>query len=480
MQEQPQDGMNRRTFIKQASIAAAATGMSAKSYARVLGANDRIRLGQLGCGDRSEGHVHMVQLASRQTAVETVAVCDIWKLAREHRAAQVKHFFNLEPKTYKYSEEMLAQKDIDGVMIATGDFQHAKLCAEVVRAGKDCYVEKPFANVLAEAIETRDVVKRSKQIVQVGTQHRSQPYPLAVRDIIRSGQIGDIVHIEQEWNVNEERWRFTPTDIGISTEMVQDVRMEWKRWFDERPSKLREEDTDWKRWLLGKPNRPFDPHVYLEFRLYKDYSSGIFDQWLSHGSDLVHLWTGETCPESVVSNGGIFTWKDRRENPDTCVTAVVYPKGFLYTYKTIFGNSYRSFARIHGRDGTIENYGGEGASLFTVTREGGRHEYDPFDSGPVYTKLPIVGPEKDGEKIVQVAGAPAPTSTGPDDDDVGHLMNWLDCMRDRKQPNATVDHGFSHSLVCIMAAQSYWSGKKLYWDAKAEQILDHPVDHVGT
>jgi hypothetical protein len=82
-----------------------------------------------------------------------------------------------------------------------------------------------------------------------------------------------------------------------------------------------------------------------------------------------------------------------------------------------------------------------------------------------------VGPEKDGEKIVQVAGAPAPTSTGPDDDDVGHLMNWLDCMRDREQPNATVDHGFSHSLVCIMAAQSYWSGRKLYWDAQAERIL---------
>jgi predicted dehydrogenase len=232
------------------------------------------------------------------------------ELAREHRAAQVKRAFNLEPQSFKYSEEMLALKDIDGVMIATGDFQHAKLCAEVVKAGKDCYVEKPFANVLSEAIETRDIVKQSKQIVQMGTQHRSQPYPLAVRDIIRSGRIGDIVHIEQEWNVNEERWRFTPMDTGYNKEMLMDTNMEWKQWLYGRTSQLKEEDTDWKRWLLGKPHRPFDPHVYLEFRLYKDFSSGLFDQWLSHACDLVHLWTGETYPESVVANGGIFAWKD--------------------------------------------------------------------------------------------------------------------------------------------------------------------------
>src|SRR6202046_4197894 len=358
MAENARTEIDRRTFVKQAGCTMLAAGMSAQSYARILGANDRIRLGQLGCGDRSQGHVHMVTLASKQMPVEVVAVCDLWSMAREHRAAQVKRAFNLEPQSFKYSEEMLALKDLDGVMIATGDFQHAKLCAEVVKAGKDCYVEKPFANVLSEAIETRNLVKQSKQVVQMGSQHRSQPYPLAVRDIIRSGRIGDIVHIEQEWNVNEERWRFTPMDTGHSREMLVDKNMEWKQWLYDRKSKLREEDTDWNRWLLGKSYRPFDPHVYLEFRLYKDYSSGIFDQWLSHGSDLVHLWTDEAYPESVMATGGVFTWPDGRENPDAAVAAVTYPKGFLYTYKTIFSNSYRSFARIQGRDGTIDNYGG--------------------------------------------------------------------------------------------------------------------------
>jgi predicted dehydrogenase len=469
MENNEKAGIDRRTFMKQATVAAAAVGMSARSYGRILGANDRIRLGQLGCGGRSHGHVHMAELASKQLPVETVAVCDLWSLARERRGAQVKQAFNLDPQFYKYSEDMLARKDIDGVMIATGDFQHAKLCAEVVRAGKDCYVEKPFANVLSEAKEARKAVKESKQVVQMGTQLRSEPYPLAVRDIVRSGRIGDIVHIEQEWNVNEERWRFVDMDTGNSSLMEQDRNMEWKKWLFDRKSKLREEDTDWERWLLGKPYQPFDPHIYLEFRLYKNFSSGIFDQWMSHGSDLVHLWTDETHPVSVMATGGVFAYKDQRENPDTCVAAVVYPKGFLYTYKTTFGNSYRSFTRIQGRDGTITCEGCEGGYLYTVTKEGGRDEFDE-ETVPDYRTIPVVASAREGEEIVQVPGAPPPSSRDPDDDDVQHMMNWLTAMQARKEPNATVDHGFSHSIVCIMAAQSYRSGKRLHWNAQTEEI----------
>ncbi len=452
----PANQPDRRHFLKLAGTAAALT---AKSYARILGANDRIRLAQLGCGGRGGGHIHMVHLAAKQTPVEVVAVCDIWSVARERRAKQVTDLFGTQPAVFQYSEEMLARPDIDGVMIATGDFQHAKLCIDVVQAGKDCYVEKPFANVLEEAKAARQAVKASKQVVQMGTQHRSQPYPLAVRDIIRSGRIGDVVHITQEWSTNEPRWRYIPR-------------------FDDgkHPPLLKEEDTDWKRWLLGKPYRPFDPHVYLEFRLYRDYSSGIFDQWLSHGSDLVHLWTDETHPVSAVATGGVLTWKDGRENPDNATVSLVYPKGFLYTYTTSFSNSYRSHSRIYGRDGTIENFGGEGASLFMVTREGGRHEVDPESmEGPIYKAVPGMGPEIDKAEILKLPDGPPPNSMGPSDDDVAHLLNWLNAMRARTEPNATVDHGFSHAIVCIMAAQSYWSGKKLYWNQASEEIVETAV-----
>jgi predicted dehydrogenase len=460
MNAQPDEKLDRRGFLTQvgsAMLASPASSLTARSYSRVLGANDRIRLAQLGCGSRSHGHVHMAHMAAERTPVEVIAVCDIWTLARERRASQVKDLFRTEPKTYKYSEQMLANPDIDGVMIATGDHQHAKLCIEVVQAGKDCYVEKPFANVLKEAKSARDAVKTSKQVVQVGTQHRSQSYPLAVRDIIRSGRIGDVVRITQEWNVNQPRWRhIRELDDGKT------------------PTLLKEEDTDWKRWLLGKPFRPFDPHVYLEFRLYREFSSGIFDQWLSHGADLVHLWTDETHPVSAVATGGILTWKDGRENPDNATVTFIYPKGFLHTYSTTFSNSYRSFSRIQGRNGTVENYGGEGASLFLVTREGGAQEFDPEDNArPRYTAPPAMGPPQDGAEIIRLPGGREPDSLGPSDDDVDHLVNWLNSMRDRKQPNATVDHGFSHAIACIMAAQSYWSGKKLYWDSSSENIVDH-------
>lgn len=488
---------DRREFLKQAAGTVIAAGIPARSYARIIGANDRIHIAQLGCGGRSMGHVHMVQLAAKQTPVETIAVCDIWSLAREARAKQVSDAFNNQPQMYKYSEEMLANKDIDAVMIATGDFQHAKLCAEVVQAGKDCYVEKPFANVLEEAKKTRAVVKASKQMVQMGSQHRSEPYQLAVRDLVRAGRIGPLVQIEQEWNVNQERWRFVGADTGngpssgrdyaryasMTPEERQKLRLsmveaeelrqkEWRKYLYGTPSKLKEEDTDWNRWLLGKPYEPFDPHKYLEFRLYKKYSAGIFDQWLSHGSDLVHLWSDQAYPTSVVANGGIFVWPDDRENPDTCIAAVTYPKGFLYTYRTTFGNSYRSFTRIMGRDGTIMNYGGEGASFFVVSKEGGRDEV----AGSVdYKSIPIIPPAKEDDEIVSVPGAPPPDSRGPGDDSVVHIMNWLNSIRSRQIPNANVDHGFSHALVCIMAAQSYWSGKKLYWDPQKEEIVDQPI-----
>lgn len=445
--------MDRRTFVKGVAGASALT-MNARSYARILGSNDRIRLGQLGCGDRSHGHVHMVQLASARTPVETVAVCDIWSLARARRAEQVRKVFGAQPLLFKYSEQMLSRNDIDGVMIATGDFQHAKLCVEVVRAGKDCYVEKPFANTIADAKEGRDVVKASKQVVQMGTQHRSQPYQLAARDIIRSGRLGKIVKIAQEWNVNMERWANRP-----------------------EVKELREEDTDWNRWLLGRPHQPFDPRVYLEFRLYKNFSSGIFGQWMSHGADLVHLWMDNTYPLSAAANGGIFVWKDGRENPDTATVAFTYPQGFMHTFTTTFGNSYRSFTRIQGTKGTLDNFGGEGASLFIATSEGGPQEPDPAGdiAQPRYTSPPMMGPSADGTEIVRVAGAPEADSIGPNDDDPVHIENWLSCMRSRGIPNATVDDGFWHSVSCIMAAQSYWSGKRVYWDPQQEEIVDQPV-----
>ena len=429
--------VSRRGFIGAATITAA-------SYSRVLGANERIRIGQLGIGSRGDGHTRMAAKSKDDMNVEITHVCDIWTHNREKAAANVEKAFGHRPKMYKYSEEMLAQKDLDAVMIATGDFQHAKLLVEVVKAGKDCYCEKPMANVFEEAKLARDTVVASKQVVQMGSQWVSDPYQNAVRDLVRSGVLGKISRIEQVWNKNEERWR-VPEDPDIET--------------------IREQDTDWNRWLLGKPYRPFDPKIYFEFRLYKDFSSGLIDQWMSHGCGLVHFYMDEDIPENVVANGGIFVWKDGRETADTLTAAANYRKGFSHVYQSQFGNSYGSHSAIMGTNGTMWSEGGEGSQKWIITGSGGQVT---DRRKPRQGHNPITG-----ERPITVPGVPPPTAN-PSDDSKWHFDNWVKCMRDRTTPNGSIATGFKHAVTIIMTARAYWEGKKIYWDPKREQILDQP------
>src|SRR5438874_6978264 len=182
----------------------AASAMPAASYERILGANDRIQIGELGVGHRASGHREMLKLTSRtDPKFDVRSVCDLWSVNRERAAADVQKIFGgPRPKTYKYSEEMLADKELDAVMIATGDHQHARLLAEVVKAGKDCYCEKPMANTLEDAKLARDTTLKSDRVVQLGSQWLSDPYQHKVRDMIREGQLGKIVAISQCWNLN--------------------------------------------------------------------------------------------------------------------------------------------------------------------------------------------------------------------------------------------------------------------------------------
>jgi predicted dehydrogenase len=202
--------------------------------------------------------------------------------------------------------------------------------------------------------------------------------------------------------------------------------------------------------------------MYFEFRLYKDFSSGIPDQWMSHGIDLIHYFLDDHFPRSVVAHGGIFAWKDGRENPDTFHALLEYPKGFLVSYSTSFGNDSDSFSRIMGKAATLINIGGEGSPRWKWVEEKGTHEDDPN--------------VKRAEKYITLPGNDTIPPIFVSDNDLSHMTNWFECLRSRKQPNATVHHGFAHSVAVIMAARAYREGKKLYWDTKAESILDRPAE----
>jgi len=223
---------------------------------------------------------------------------------------------------------------------------------------------------------------------------------------------------------------------------------------------IREQDTDWSKWLLTKPARPFDPQMYFEFRLYREFSSGIPDQWMSHAIDLVHWFMDDTVPKSAVSHGGVFAWHDGRETADTFQSLLEYPKGFLVSYSTSFGNDAPSFTRYMGKSATLMNIGGEGSPRYQLIEEKGTHEDDADID------------EKRESKFIQLPGDSKLPPLGIDDLSLEHMANWFDCMRSRKQPNATVHDGFAHSVACMMAAESYWTGKKMYWDAKTETISD--------
>ena len=172
--------VSRRKLI---AAAAAATAWPAKSYTRIIGANDRIQIAQLGCGHRASGHRAMLKLSAQtDPKFDVRSVCDLWSVNRERAAGEVQRLFGTRPKTFKYSEELLADPSLDAVMIGTGDHQHARLLAEVVKAGKDCYCEKPMANTIEDAKLARDTVRAGKQIVQMGSQWLSCPYQQQVRE----------------------------------------------------------------------------------------------------------------------------------------------------------------------------------------------------------------------------------------------------------------------------------------------------------
>jgi predicted dehydrogenase len=432
--------LDRRGFLHgTVALGAGALSSNAFSYGRIKGANERIALGHIGIGRRGQGLAWIAaELKGRQN-VEMTAVCDLWKVNREKAAEKARTAYGRAPRAFQHMEELLALQDVDAVLISTADFQHAPILKLAVEAGKDVYCEKPMANVLEEAKSARDAVAASKRIVQIGTQHRSEPYQIAAREFLRTGALGEISKYEIVWNYNGPRWRGR-----------------------EEVKQLREADTDWRRWLLQKPYRPFDPRVYFEFRLYRDFSSGIADQWMSHGIDLVHFFMDDHFPRSVVAHGGVYAWKDGRENPDTFQALLEYPKGFLVSYATSFGNDSPSFTRIMGKRATLINEGGEGSPRWKSVEENGNHEANPNVPHP--------------EKYIQLPGDRGLPPTSIPDEDLSHMTNWFECLRSRRQPNATVQNGFAHSVAVIMAARSQREGKKLFWDAKNERILDRPPE----
>lgn len=450
---------SRRDFIKTAALGAAGVVISsqASSYAQILGANDRVRVGVVGYSDRArQSLIPAVHLHSRELNFDVVAVSDIWKRRREEGATEISKLVGHEIAQARNNEELYERKDVDAVIIATADFQHALHGVEAVRAGRDAYVEKPMANAMDDARAFLKAVEETKKVVQIGSQRRSGGNYIRANEFIRSGKFGDIVMVEMTWNVNQPgRWR--------RPKLVQEIR---------------KEDTDWDRFLLNRRERGvkpgWDPRKYLEFRLFWPYSTGIPCQWMSHQIDTVHWFSGLPRPRSVVANGGIYQWRDGRQNPDTMTAVFDYgplndlSKGFQVVYSSRFSNSAGGVKELY-----YSNAGMLNLDTNKITPEGGlrKREADEMEMRPnLLQEMSLSDPSADGAVST---GA----NTGVDALTSAHMRNWMECVRSRKTPNASVKAGYDHSVAICMTHAAVQTGQRITFDDAKQKVV---VGESGT
>jgi predicted dehydrogenase len=438
---------NRRDFIKKTSIGTAGlmaggVAMSAKSHARIRGAGERIRVGIVGFSNRAKGALIPAFLQhAGDLEFEFVALSDIWSRRREEGEAFLAER-GVKVKLARNNEELYEKVKPDAVIISTADFQHALHLKQAVEAGCDVYVEKPFAETMADARVALAAAEKTGKVIQIGSQRRSGPNYKAAAEYIASGKFGDITMVEMKWNVNQPgRWRLPKLCAEI-----------------------RKEDTDWKRYLMNRPYEEWDPRKYLEYRLFWPYSSGIPGQWMCHQIDTVHWFTGLGHPRSCAANGGIYAWKDGRRNFDTMTAVFEYgpsdkpESGFQVLYSSRQHNSAGGIKELY-----FSNGGTMDLSKNLVNSEGGLTQGHASAMG----MEPFLLEEYELPRVYAETAA----NTGVDNMTSAHMRNWMECVRSRKKANADVYAGYNHSIAVIMTTAALRTGKRVTFDEEKQEVM---------
>jgi predicted dehydrogenase len=439
--------MPRREFLRSAAagVGGVAFGaMPAASYARILGANDRVRVGVVGFSDRFKSSLlPAIGAVGKELNFEITALSDIWNRRRDEGVAGIEKVTGAKVRAFRNNEEMYDARVTDAAVISTADFQHSYHGVEALAAGHDAYIEKPLAHTMADAIAIRDAVKKSGRVVQIGTQRRSARNYQQANEYLRSGKFGDIVMAEMTWNVNQPgRWR-RPQLVAA----------------------IKEQDTDWKRYLAHMPFEPWDPRKYLEYRLFWPYSSGIPDQWMVHQIDTVHWFTDLPRPRSVVANGGVYLWKDGRKSWDTATIVFDYgplndpSKGFQVVYTSRMTNSAGGTKELY-----YSNAGMLDLDTNEVTPTGGLGERAAAEMSMKANQLPAM-------KLADVAKIETAANTGEDQSTTANMRNWMECVRTRQKPNADIEAGYSHSVALCMTIAAMHSGKKVTFDDLKQDVV---------
>jgi predicted dehydrogenase len=374
--------------------------MTALSYRRVMGANDRIRLAVIGTGNRAQS---LMKRLKEIPGNEQVGICDVY----EPRLQEALAILGAPVKQHRDHREVLERKDVDGVVIGSPQHWHKQMTLEALQAGKDIYLEKCVSHTIDEGVEMVKAAERSKQVLQTGTQQRSWAHYIQGSEIVRSGKLGQINYIHAYWYQNSTKRTYP----------------EWK------PDKL-----DWKRFVGPARPLPVSWDHYYKWRWYWNFGGGGICELLTHWIDVVHWYTGATAPRLVVARGTNYTSK--YELPDTTTAILEYP-----TFTVAFTNNMAS--KID--DGGIEFRGTKGTLKVDRAHLALYSEETANEPGTLTPKPElVVRSQKDGS--------------------ASHLENFLDCVRSRKTPTAPMRVAHEASRASHLCNLSLRWGKEVRWN----------------
>jgi predicted dehydrogenase len=379
-----QEDLSRRDFIHgtaRAGLAAAAAPLVSN---RILGANDRIVMAIIGAGGMGRGHMRYFQ----KEGCEWAAVCDVYE---PNRLEGLK-IAGPQAKGYNDYREVLERKDIDAVLIATPEHWHHRHLIDTVRAGKDAYCEKPMSWSIEQGAEMVKEVRKTDRTVQIGMQRRSAPVIIEIKKLIDEGTIGEINLVRAEW-----WWNLGPVNRQVK---VEADRLDWKRFVGPAPHK-----------------HEFDPVKYRYWRYFWDFSGGNMTDQGTHLIDVVQWCMNVDRPLSALSYGSVYKLQPA-ETPDTFCAIVEYPK-FTATWTLTYTNSFqKGWALIfQGQKGTIE-----------LSEEGYKVYPEPWNEKKNYCRWEVPAGVKEN----------LPGNVTNKDP---HVKNFLECVKSRRQPNATVEIG---------------------------------------
>ena len=422
----PAPAISRRTFVKTTALATSA--LPALTYARAADASDRLRIGVIGVGGMGTGHVHSLVGKSQAENIEVVAVSDVYQ-RRVNRARSI-----CKGEGYMDYRRLLERKDIDAVLIATPDHWHAKISSEALEAGKHVYCEKPMTHTVEQALQVRNVMRRSKLVFQVGPNATANDSYWKAGEAIQAGRIGKVTWAHASYNRNARTCLFNEHQKIDPTA---------------GPDKTGEDYIDWDMWLGHKwglaPRIPWNPEHFFRFRKYWPYNGGVATDLLYHKlAPLLIAIAGPNgeYPKRVNANGGLYVEKDGRDIPDVFMLTADFPSEWSLFLVSTLTNDAGIPDRIYGKYGTME-VGGEPSLRWNGDF---KEEFMARNGGKEELRLPVA-PRRDLEG------------------------NWIDAIRGKASVHCNGELGCATMVTIKMAVESYRQRKTMLWDATKERVI---------